>query len=253
MKKVVFCIGLSLSALSADAQWDDLTFPHDGVTVGEKVRLRKTPSVKGELVAELPLAAYVQVLSESSFSERLLKDDHSYNWVQVRTADGKEGWIYGKYLSPLWEYGDQCAVRINGECYDWYSADSEYSEYIDVEKSNLPDMTAGSDFHLLRSQSNPKKLYPIRNQSTANPTHATDGYWCTPEPCCAMIEEVVEHKMENGAWLVNWRTGGGDDSEVHRYTIRYKNGGFAIEGDKVLEKTYYDEAADDMKTIRYND
>lgn len=253
MKFFVFCLlsALLFCSLPLGAQWGDMQYPHDAITIGEAVRMRKDPNVKAELITELPFAAYLRVLRISEKSEKLIKDDNYYYWAQVETADGKKGWIYGKYLSPVWRKVDApnnaCVYSLYGECYDWFYADPTVSAYADAQRSEWGDMVVGDELHLFRARSNPKKYYPVRNDKPFNKAKASEAYWTTPQACCAMIEDLQEYKTVKGDLQIVWDSGGVDELIRYRYTLRFENGGFRMVERKKLERHYYDGNVDHIE------
>jgi hypothetical protein len=63
-----------------------------------KLKLRQTPSLKSEVLAELPLFEEVYFLNEvtdSTFEVNLGYEMANEPYVKVRTKRGLEGWVYG--------------------------------------------------------------------------------------------------------------------------------------------------------------
>ena len=76
----------------------------DGFTIGNGVRMRSKADLKSEKVAELPHGMLVKILDETSrksITKGFDCDDYGYPWLKVKTADGQEGWIFGKFLNKI--------------------------------------------------------------------------------------------------------------------------------------------------------
>ncbi|HMO37786.1 MAG TPA: SH3 domain-containing protein [Saprospiraceae bacterium] len=70
-----------------------------GVITGEGVRLRATPDLQGQVLKTISYDV-VQILETNATTATVSGETHP--WVKVKLADGKEGYIYGKFVgSPL--------------------------------------------------------------------------------------------------------------------------------------------------------
>ena len=68
--------------------------------INEKgVRLRQTPSLKGEVLSSLNLGTLVEVLEIGEIE--LSIDDYTGLWYRVGTSGKLQGWVYGKYLTYI--------------------------------------------------------------------------------------------------------------------------------------------------------
>ncbi|MDR0563269.1 MAG: tetratricopeptide repeat protein [Spirochaetaceae bacterium] len=63
------------------------------------LRLRSSPSTKGEAIMSLPYGSSVQVLRVGDFF--VDADGNSGNWMYVATPEGGQGWCFGAYLKYL--------------------------------------------------------------------------------------------------------------------------------------------------------
>ena len=66
--------------------------------------MRSKADLKSEKVAELPHGMLVRILDETrrkSITKGFDCDDYGYPWLKVKTADGQEGWIFGKFLNKI--------------------------------------------------------------------------------------------------------------------------------------------------------
>ncbi len=69
-------------------------FTH-GVVTGRGVRMRSAPNLRAPIVKNLSFDI-VEVIRETASLEIIGEDQ--YPWVQVKMTDGKEGYIWGKYI-----------------------------------------------------------------------------------------------------------------------------------------------------------
>lgn len=63
-----------------------------------KLKMRREPELKGEVIGELPLFERVYFMNEvtdSLFEINLGYETAKEPWVKIRTKKGKEGWVYG--------------------------------------------------------------------------------------------------------------------------------------------------------------
>jgi hypothetical protein len=66
---------------------------------GTNLRLRSSPSTKGDVVKSLDYGSSVQILQTGdSFVD---SDGNRGNWVYIATPEGSAGWCFGAYLKPL--------------------------------------------------------------------------------------------------------------------------------------------------------
>jgi SH3-like domain-containing protein len=62
------------------------------------LKVRSEPYLTSSVVAELPLNAQVNYEGEvSPFKQKITLENVEYDerWLKIKTADGKQGWIYG--------------------------------------------------------------------------------------------------------------------------------------------------------------
>ncbi|TGM20046.1 SH3 domain-containing protein [Leptospira meyeri] len=79
-----------------------------------KVRVRKEPSVKSEIVAELNKDTPVEVIADSEVFEEIFP--HYGTWGKVRLEDGREGYVYGAFLRAP---GEIDVVSIREKAGEW--------------------------------------------------------------------------------------------------------------------------------------
>lgn len=84
--------GTSPSGNAASPKYATLYVSIDGL------KLRKTPGLKGEVVATLELYEAVQFMNKKSEKPEEISlgyEKVTDHWVKVRTQSGKEGWVFG--------------------------------------------------------------------------------------------------------------------------------------------------------------
>lgn len=69
------------------------------VTTEEGVRLRPEPTTDSEAIDALPVGSELSVVGEQI-------EDGDFNWIQVETADGVEGWVVTDFLEIVPEGGE---------------------------------------------------------------------------------------------------------------------------------------------------
>jgi Bacterial SH3 domain len=82
----------SAPAAATGSKYSTLFVTIDGLKV------RKTPSLKGELVAKLELYEPVTFLNKKSEKAEEISlgyEKVTDHWVKIRTREGKEGWVFG--------------------------------------------------------------------------------------------------------------------------------------------------------------
>ncbi|MFQ3621331.1 MAG: SH3 domain-containing protein [Spirochaetales bacterium] len=73
--------------LTVQANWALVVSPY--------LRVRKHPSVEGEVVAHLRNSSITEIVSRTAYPETLEgKTDY---WYEI-SAEGKRGWVFGSYL-----------------------------------------------------------------------------------------------------------------------------------------------------------
>ena len=82
----------------------DIDSPRKLLVRATSLRLRKKPSLKGEILTNLKNGEEVTLIAEGSASEKI--DDIYDNWVKVKTKDGKIGYCFSGFLiSPPESFG----------------------------------------------------------------------------------------------------------------------------------------------------
>ena len=70
-----------------------------GETLGGNINVRTEPHAKAKIVETLPnKGQQVSIIGRSKAKENL--DKNSDYWYQVKTPNGKQGWIFGAFLMP---------------------------------------------------------------------------------------------------------------------------------------------------------
>lgn len=83
-------------------EYDAFTY---GVITGEGVRMRAGPSTTERIITSLTYDVVEQLPAQEKVIQRIDGEEHP--WLHVKTLDGREGWVYGKYFaSPIgWRAG----------------------------------------------------------------------------------------------------------------------------------------------------
>lgn len=84
-------------ATSAPAAATGSKYPTLFVTI-DGLKVRKTPGLKGELVAKLELYEPVTFLNKKSEKAEEISlgyEKVTDHWVKIKTREGKEGWVFG--------------------------------------------------------------------------------------------------------------------------------------------------------------
>ncbi|TGL25341.1 SH3 domain-containing protein [Leptospira levettii] len=75
-----------------------------------KVRVRKEPSTKSEIITELSKDTPIQVIADAEVYEEVFP--HYGTWGKVKLDDGREGYVYGAFLRAPGEI-DVVSIREN--------------------------------------------------------------------------------------------------------------------------------------------
>jgi len=78
------------------------SFEELGAIVGENVTVRSGPGIKNEAVAKLDYEVVKMVFVEKPVVETIGED--TCEWKKIRTADGDEGYVFGKYVRAYLDY-----------------------------------------------------------------------------------------------------------------------------------------------------
>jgi hypothetical protein len=86
------------------ASFEESPLPEEAFVSASSLRVRKNPSLTGEVIASLPRNTRVEILSKGKTLEQI---DNKYDaWVRIKTADGKIGFCFRGYLifglNPDW-------------------------------------------------------------------------------------------------------------------------------------------------------
>jgi len=74
--------------------------PDYGIILGEKVNVRKKPSIKSKVIAQLTYdVVLAPQLGEEAVTEKI--GDSSYPWISIILYNGKTGYVYGKYFKRV--------------------------------------------------------------------------------------------------------------------------------------------------------
>lgn len=95
------------------------------IVVGDDVRVRSNPSIKGTVVTSLKAGTVVRVTEKTDNRDKFLQgDEFGFYWYNAVLPGGKKGWIYGKFLYQM--NGDRFAddpaifanpLKIGGKLY----------------------------------------------------------------------------------------------------------------------------------------
>ena len=90
----------------------------DAVIVGTGVRSRSENSTSAEIIRPFQQGELVKIVTKSEEPEQVGRvvtdcDRLGYHWYQVRDHEGKESWIYGKYIFRFKEMRSEKG-RVNG-------------------------------------------------------------------------------------------------------------------------------------------
>jgi hypothetical protein len=121
MKKMLAIAIMTLMGgiLFAYVNYDDVPAADWPFVNDDNVRVRTLPSLKySEVIAKLNEGSRIRVAGESDETETV--DGEAYRWFRVLLSDGRDGWIYGKYISftdklPEDEVIDQYAICSKAE------------------------------------------------------------------------------------------------------------------------------------------
>ena len=64
----------------------------------DNLKMRRLPGLKGDVITQLPLfseVAFLDEVTDSTFQINLGYETADEPYVKIRTAQGKEGWVYG--------------------------------------------------------------------------------------------------------------------------------------------------------------
>ncbi len=105
MKKLILLILLIMQPV--------LIFAFDGdswVVTGDRVILRSKPTSKSAGIMELNAGRIVRVVNKTKVRDKFLPGDNfGFFWYESVLANGKKGWIYGKFLFQM--NGDRFAAE----------------------------------------------------------------------------------------------------------------------------------------------
>lgn len=240
MKRPFFVFLLILLAFNLFAQPEK--YPHDAYVRGEKVRLRQEANAKSALLEELAFGAPVKVLQCTKKSEIVTNSKIPHFWVEVQTASGKVGWVYGEYLGVVPNniqkdyFRKEKAFKYKGQDFYLKGDGLVTSDYTDYQSD---EYGWGQDAVLFfMTPSEPNKPYFIRNTQTNDKKKALNNYWSLPTSCCALSDFAEDYIQSGDKLYIIWKQENGDDEAVDKRLIVIKatEKGFVLEEELILSK-----------------
>lgn len=70
-----------------------------GIIQGDNVNMRAKPDVKSKVVERLEKHEFVYCMDKTEGKSRIGNEEE--HWYKVKDCDGKEGWVFGKYIKCL--------------------------------------------------------------------------------------------------------------------------------------------------------
>lgn len=96
MKKILLVFGLVLVVEGLQAE------TKTAIVTATTLKMRATPSLKGEMVATVPRATIVEVLGYTQNPETI--DGVNSPWVNIKLqTDGKTGWVFGAFVATSYQ------------------------------------------------------------------------------------------------------------------------------------------------------
>src|SRR5215469_6222563 len=84
------------------------------ITVASGVRVRTAPQTTSEEITRLPIGTLFTPLERTTSRERV--NNSGEFWYRMKSADGKEGWIFGGFTAPVTSGAeDSVYVKISRE------------------------------------------------------------------------------------------------------------------------------------------
>jgi hypothetical protein len=72
------------------------------IVTGDKVLMRKSPTVSAPVVTEMKAGTVVRVTGKSDKRDKVIpNDEYGFFWYQSVLPDGRKGWVYGKFLYQM--------------------------------------------------------------------------------------------------------------------------------------------------------
>lgn len=245
--RFLFLLLLLSSRLQAQTPREPLAFPHDGIILGEGVKVRSEPSTKGVIITELPFGSYVRVLRQSEQSQQIGQNPLKFFWANVETADGKQGWVYGRYVNAVKPMNkDKCVFNYNGECFYWQQTRCAYTEFVDGDQEIMDNV-----LHIFRSANDPRVFYPIRNVRALDKALAIEGHWQTRLNCCMIVDGLESYRQVGDVLEITWNEGIEDDFDRKVYTITFQEDHFQLDWGKAVERHYFDLTTNAMQVATY--
>lgn len=168
---------------------------------GAGVRLREKPSTSGKELTRLTMGTEVTELERSPKEETV--GGISAPWIKVKTAEGKEGWIFGSFCKPFDPASREELIRslLNGRIADENLAEGDARElFAWVEKllAAKPAPALVTEYSLARLQA----LQGIIDATSRSGKNQLTSDNLKKDPQLAPLEkELVYHELAAG-WLV---------------------------------------------------
>lgn len=92
---------------------EEVTTSEAGLIAGEGVRLRKSPATNASIITNLSYDIVELLADEKTVFQTIAGENHP--WVKIKTIDGREGFIYGKYIVSPSDYRAGFELKANGK------------------------------------------------------------------------------------------------------------------------------------------
>lgn len=131
VKQILLVISLAVAVQGLQAE------EKSAIVTATALKVRATPSLKGEVVITLPRGTVVTV--ESYSAERIIVDGNMSTWAKIQSSDSKSGWVFGGFIANAYQYLDQSknlVAWINARVPEKGAAECEVSLF-DAGKKKL--------------------------------------------------------------------------------------------------------------------
>lgn len=141
------------------SSFQELSKPEEAFVFASSLRVRKNPSLTGEVITSLPRNTKIEILANGIQSEEI--DGKNDKWVKIKTNDGKIGFCFRGYLlfslNPEWKE----------EAYPGYIKikNSNVLQFPTGEKFNDKEKSETINFHFSVAEN---FIYPVKTKATVN-------------------------------------------------------------------------------------
>jgi uncharacterized protein (TIGR02594 family) len=136
----------------------------------------RQPFPKGMILATLPKGEIVEMAN--------------YSWVEVKTRDGKVGWVWSEFLAPMENTGPTAPIEQTEEITEW--------PWLKIARQELGvKETPGSG-------DNPRVVEYLKSTTLGRPDNENDETpWCSAFTNWVLKQAGVEPRT-NSAWARSW-------------------------------------------------